>query len=210
MLPLNKGFIIIGLQCDYFGSIVFTEAVLPQLLYALCAGPQTPLQHLEQQQVSSSHTSFSIPSLDLSCFVCMGGGGTGRLQEAGSGVTMGELGEIGQKFVTLCNILQCKKHTGVVATVGGIGIIINGECISCTYTWSGKRLSPSVPPHLLGKNSCWNRASFYITEKLHGMFQSILKKYFNCGWRINSQTGRRAGAGAVAPFTDGCEGFVSF
>ena len=38
-------------KVDIFSLICFTEAVLPQLLHALCAGPETPIQHLEQQQV---------------------------------------------------------------------------------------------------------------------------------------------------------------
>ena len=35
-------------------SVVFVESVLPQLLHALCSGPETPLEHLERQQVTFS------------------------------------------------------------------------------------------------------------------------------------------------------------
>lgn len=35
----------------YLFFVFFTEAVLPQLLYALCSGPETPIEHLERQQV---------------------------------------------------------------------------------------------------------------------------------------------------------------
>lgn len=36
------------------------EAVLPQLLHALCAGDLTPTEHLEQQQVSHNNNSNII------------------------------------------------------------------------------------------------------------------------------------------------------
>ena len=38
--------VLIFLCCDFLA-----EAVLPQLLYALCSGPESPLEHLERQQV---------------------------------------------------------------------------------------------------------------------------------------------------------------
>ena len=40
--------------CMFYLFFVFflTEAVLPQLLYALCSGPETPIEHLERQQVT--------------------------------------------------------------------------------------------------------------------------------------------------------------
>lgn len=34
------------------------EAVLPQLLHALCSGSLTPTEHLEQQQVSSLYSNL--------------------------------------------------------------------------------------------------------------------------------------------------------
>lgn len=41
---------LVGKLKAFYEYALELEAVLPQLLHALCAGPETPIQHLEQQQ----------------------------------------------------------------------------------------------------------------------------------------------------------------
>ncbi|PFX24681.1 Protein FAM49B [Stylophora pistillata] len=45
---------LVGKLKTFYEFALELEAVLPQLLYALCSGPETPIEHLERQQKSIS------------------------------------------------------------------------------------------------------------------------------------------------------------